>query len=179
MDRAICGYLVEASRKLDHEDFKLQSLAESYGLSTVSEWTELIESKVIDMNRVRPNLFGNPETYLKSTSNAICWADAEVLFNQSMDRTRYDSKSVPVNVGKGLIHSLSLQSNRYTVLIADLLPELVESKLFDQQMQAVLRGKWIIIDSIIDNWYSDRRTLESSVPRWLVEVDFGCLRNGN
>lgn len=179
MDRVICVYLARAFRKSEHEDFKLQSLAQSLKFSFVSEWSESIESRVIAMDSGRTHILDSARKYLRSTVTVDCWAVAEVLFNQRMDRSRYDPGSGPRNVNSGLIKNLVLYSHRNTVLIEDLLPELVELKLFDLQMQAVLRGKWIILDSIMDSWFQEKRKYECPVPRWSVNVDFGCLRNGN
>ena len=169
MDRVICLYLAEACRKFDHEDFKLQSLAQFHGFPTVSEWAEFIESRVMTINSACTHKHESPETYLKSTPNAICWAEAEIVFDQSMDRTRYDPNSGPVTTGQQLIYYLSAHSSRSSALIADLLPELFELKLFDLQMQAVLRGKWIILDSIMDSWHRQERIDHCDVPRWLVK----------
>ena len=165
MDRAISGYLVEASRRLDHEDFKLQSLAQFHGSLTVPEWAELVESRVITVNSARTLILEYPEAYLKSTSNAIFWEDAEIIFHQSMNRARYDPLSGPVTVGRVLVFDLSAHINRSGVLITDLLPKLIELELFDLQMQAVLRRKWIMIDLILDRWFAGDRT-SCEVPRW-------------
>ena len=131
------------------------------------------------MNSACVDIMEYPETHLRSISNTIYLAEAEVIFNQSMNRARYDSNSGPVQVGKLLIYGLSAHISRHALLITDLLPELVKLELFDLQMQAVLRRKWIMIESIVDSWFGEKRTLECLIPRWLVKDDFGCLRNGN
>ncbi len=163
MDKAICWYLVEACRKLDQEEFNLQALAQSHGCGHVSVWADKIELEATILKSRCINGFKNPEAYLKEqTLIGMFWAEAEVIFIQSMNQARYSPDSVPVRIGGDLLHEFK----NHAVLIADLLPELVELNQFDLQMQAVLRRRWASIDSIINGWYRDDRKDRSAVPHW-------------
>ena len=166
MEKAICGYLAEACRKLDQAEFNLQTLALLHDCSTVSNWADEIDSKVEVLKSLCITGFNNPEAYLKTPSAIEVWAEAEVVFNQSMNQARYGPQSGPVSIGSDLLHELSSYSNTRSVLIADLLPELVELNQFDSQMQAVLRKRWTSIDSIMDGWYRQDRKDRCAVPHW-------------
>ena len=166
MDSAICVYLVEASRRLDHENFKLKSLAQSHGLSTVSEWAETIEEKR-EFNRVAC-LYGleNPEVYLRDCVSLDIWGEAEAIYSQSREKHYNDHRSESYIIAKRLVKLLSAYSNRHVALIADLLPRLVELNQFDLHMQAILRRRWTYIDSILEGWFGKYRTVRCDVPRW-------------
>ena len=162
MDKAICWYLVEAYRKLDREEFNFRALAQSHGCATESVWADKIELEATHLKLRCINGFENPEACLKNPSFGMFWAEAEVIFNQSMNQARYSPDSVPVRIGADLLHEFK----NHAVLIADLLPELVELNQFDLQMQAVLRRRWASIDLVINGWYRDERKDRSAVPHW-------------
>ena len=180
MDKAVYRFLATVCRSLDHEKFHLQTMARTHGVSTVSDWAELIELRVTTMISASTHGFEYPDTYLRNTSHAIYWAEAEVVFNQHTNETRFSEREPNErNYSKDLLYDLNAYGDKNSILITDLLPKLVELELFDLQMQAVLRRKWIIIDSIVDCYFQEKRTFQCPVPRWLVKVDFGCIRNGN
>ena len=164
------GYLTEACKKLDYEKFDLGTLAHSHGYPTVSNWLEKLESIVKTINSVCIHGFENPETYLNEAflsdpySNATCWAEVETIFGQSVNESR--SATIAPKPDENLIIHLGAHCNRHSVLIADLLPELVELKQFNLQMQSVLRRKWAIIDGIMDCFYGNDRKDRCEVPRW-------------
>ena len=166
MDKALCGYLAEACRKLDQAEFNLQTLAQSHECSTVSDWAGAIESDLVVFKLICVNGVKNPGLYLKRNVSGKFWPEAEVVFNQSMNQARYGPQSGPVSIGSDFLHELCSYCNRHTVLIADLLPELVELNQFDSQMQAVLRRRWTSIDSIMDGWYRQDRKDRCAVPHW-------------
>ena len=166
MDKAVCGYLADAYRKLDHEEFSLTTLAASHGGMNVSGWVSTIERQARLLKSLCINGFENPEAYLTNPSTSIFWAEAEVVFNQSMNQERYGPESGPVSIARPFLFDLEFQSKRDSVLIADLLPELVELNQFDLQMQAVLRRKWISIDSLMDHYFPDGREDRCPVPAW-------------
>ena len=164
MDKIIFGYLVEASKRLDHKEFGLQSMAQYQCCSTVSDWRENLEAGAELMSSLSTNGFKHPEAYLKEISSGVYWAEAEAIFSQCMDRTRHAPKTELATFEEQLVDDLSVHGNRHSMLIASLLPELVELNQFDSDMQGVLRRKWIVIDSILDRWFKDPRP--SRVPRW-------------
>ena len=166
MDKAICGYLVEACRKLNQEEFNLQSLALVYGCLTVSDWADKIERAETKFKVACIEGFENTKAYFSSKSNGEFWAAAEVVFNQSMNQARYGPQSGPVSTAADLLHELSIYSNKRSVLLADLLPKLIELDQFDLQMQAVFRRRWTSIDSIMDGWYRADRKDRCAVPHW-------------
>ena len=159
-------YLAEACKKFDHEKFDLQTLADSHGYPTVSNWLENLEFRVRKMNGVCIHGYKNPEPYLSDpySTNTSYWAEVEAIFGQSTDETRSATK--PPEPNENLIIHLGARCNRHSVLIADLLPELVELKQFNLQMQSVLRRKWAIIDGILDCFYGNERKNRCEVPRW-------------
>ena len=167
------GYLAEACKKFGHEKFDLQTLADSHGYPTVSNWLENLEFRVRRMNGVCIHGFKDPETYLKEAylsdpySNTSYWAEVEAIFGQSTDETR--SAATPPEPNTNLIIHLGAHCNRHSVLITDLLPELVKLKQFDLQMQSVLRSKWAIIDDIMERFYGNERKGRCEVPRWSVK----------
>lgn len=164
MDKVIFGYLVEASKRFDHEEFDLQSMAQRQGYSAVFDWSENLELGAEIMSSLCTIGFEYPEAYLKEPSSVIYWAEAEVIFSQGMDRARYAPTTELATFEEQLVDDLSTNSNRHSMLIASLLPELVELNQFDSDMQGVLRRKWIVIDSILDRWFKEKRT--SRIPRW-------------
>lgn len=166
IDNVLYGYLAQAFKKFDHEEFDLQTMAQSRGRSTVSDWAEDIEVMIKRMKSRCIIGFEDPEAYLKGTSSGIFWADVEVIFNQSMNRSRYGPESGPVAMAGDLIYTLLHSINRYSVLVTDLLPELVEREQFDLQMKAALRRKWAILDSILDCWFQGDRENGCTVPHW-------------
>ncbi|KAK0516359.1 hypothetical protein JMJ35_000962 [Cladonia borealis] len=176
MDKAICEYLAKACRTneacreagacdaLDQENFNLQTLAESHGCSNTSDWLYKIESEVKASRSRCIKGFEDPEAYLTEFSTGMFWAEAEAVFSQTMARARSSNPQGNTMSEEQLVESLSTYSNKYCVLIANLLPELVELNRFDSDMQGVLRRKWIVIDSILDRWFKEKRT--SRIPRW-------------
>ena len=171
----MCGYLAEAGRKLDPGEFNLQTLAQFHEYSNVSHWAGKIEFEREGFKSICVNGFEYPGSYLKAYETSKFWAEAEVVFNQSMNQARYGPQSGPVSIGSDFLHELCSYCNRHSVLIADLLPELVELNQFDSQMQAVLRRRWTSIDSIMDGWYRQDRKDRCEVPHWSVKLDFSCL----
>ena len=164
MDKVIFGYLAEACKRFEFENFDLRTLAELYGYPSVSDWIEIIESRRRIANEMCIYRLETPETYLQEPSNAIYWAQAEAIFSQSMPESR---SSIEPQLNKSLVNELSIYAgNRNAVLLHDLLPELVELKQFDMQMQAVLRSKWIVIDAIMDRVYATERGNICAVPSW-------------
>ena len=166
MDQCLHRYLAEACKKLDHEEFDLQTLGKSNGCPTVSDWAGWLKLGVKNLNWLCISGFSDAEAYLKHTQVCTIWAEADVVFSQSMDRSRYDLGSGPVVIAENLVSRMTDYSNRHSVLITDLLPESVELKEFDLQMQAVLRRKWAILDSMLESWYLEGRESNCTVPRW-------------
>ena len=167
MDQCLHRYLAEACKKLDHEEFDLQTLGKSNGCPTVSDWAEWIEFRGKSLNSLCISGFNDvAEAYLKDTQGCTIWAEADVVFSQSMNRDRYDPQSGPVVIAQNLVQRLSDYSNRHSVLITDLLPQLVKLKEFDLQMQAVLRRRWTVLDSMLESWYQRDREDGCTVPRW-------------
>ena len=164
MDKVIFGYLAKACERLEVENFDLGTLAEMYGYPTVSDWIESIESRRRIANEMCIYRLETPETYLQEPSNAIYWAQAEAIFSQSMPESH---SLIESELNKNLVNELSVYAgNRNSVLLHDLLPELVELKQFDMQMQAVLRSKWIVIDAMMDRVYTTERGNICAVPSW-------------
>ena len=166
MDKAVFRYLAEACKRLDHEEFGLQTLAHFHGFSTVSDWAEMIKSWGKKMDSACLEGFERPEEYLKDNYGCVLWAEADTVFNQSMDRNRYGPQSESVVVADALVKDLASYSGENSVLIADLLPELVELKKFDPQMKAVLRKKWSSLDAIMAGWFRGDRNDRCGVPHW-------------
>ena len=166
MDKALCGYLAEACRKLDQAEFNLQTLAQSHECSFVSDWAGKLESDLEVFKLICVNGVENPGLYLKRNVTGKFWAEAEVIFNQSMNRARYGPDSGPVSVGSGFLYELCSYCHRDSVLIADLLPELVELNQFDSQMQAMLRRRWTTVDSVMDGWYRQDSKDRRAIPQW-------------
>ena len=106
------------------------------------------------------------ETYFEEAKNYIYWPQAEAIFSQMMDERSVTVQTKPRIIGKNLVECLNACCSRHCVLVADLLPELVELKQFDLRMQAVLRRKWTIIDTIIDRWYQGGEESRIEVPYW-------------
>ena len=157
-------YLTEACNKFDHEDHGLRTLAELYGYPTVSDWNESLESRGRIVNEMWIYKLLTPEAYLKEPTNAIYWAQAESIFSQSMPESHFAIYKSEMD--KSLVNDLCVYGNRNSVLLHALLPELVELKQFDLQMQAVLRSKWIVVDAIMDRVYTTERKTRCAVPPW-------------
>ena len=169
MDKAAYRYLAEACREYDHEAFDLLTWAGYHKCSTVSDWAELLDSRVRVMNGVCGRDWEDPRNskiYLQDTSSLNVWAEAEVIFNQSVGLARSDLQSAPSTLGQDLVRDLQIYSTRDSVLIAELLPELVELKKFDPGMKAVMRKKWTSIDSIMDVCFGKDRKDRCAVPSW-------------
>ena len=167
IEKAMWVYLARVFRKFDPEEFKLQAVAQSNALSTVSGWGEWIEEMVDTVNRVCVYGPKDPDAYLRELESRDAWGEAEAIFSLSMEKARYnDPRSEPDIVATELVDSLCSHNHRHSVLIADLLPRLVELKQFDLQMHAALRRRWTYIDLILDRWFQEERTVRCGVPRW-------------
>ena len=168
MEKPISAYLAEACKTLDHEEFQLQIIAQSHELSTISEFVEITEDKGRVINAACFYGARDPEAYLKNTvGSEESWAEVEAIFRQSIDKARSsDPPSEPNPMERNMVDNLCAYSLRYCVLITDLLLELVELKLFDLQMHAVLRRRWTYVDLILDKWFQEERTVKCGVPRW-------------
>ena len=173
IEKAMWGYLAEACRKLDHEEFKLHAVARSHGLSTVSDLAEFIEETIESISSVCFYGPKNPEAYLRNFETLIVWGEAEAIFTQSM--AYEDDHSEPHIIGKQFVRSLNANSNRHHVLITDLLPRLVELNQIDYQFQVFIRKRWAYIDMIMERWYRDLRKDRCKVPDWYVVLAFCCL----
>lgn len=170
----MCRYLAEACRKLDHEEFKLHAVARSHGLSTVSDWAETIEETEKSINAVCFYGPKNPEAYLRNFVNFNKWSEAEAIFIQSMGYSD-DHPSEPYIIAKQFVFGLCAYGSRHQVLVADLLPRLVELNQIDLQLQVVLRRRWTYIDLILDRWFGESRKARCDVPDWYVVLAFYCL----
>ena len=158
-------YLAEACRKLDHEEFKLHAMAQTYDMPTVSMMANRIEEKLKPINAICLHGPKDHEAYLRNFKSVEEWEDAAAIFSQSM---RYIERrdSEPYVTAMQFVDSLCASSSRHLVLIAELLPRLVELNQIDLQLQFVLRRRWTYIDIILDRWFTTERKERCDVPDW-------------